>query len=395
MPAEFLLPLLLILLLAAFLQGGFALTILFLLTGAYLIGWLFRQQISKEISCRRTLDTRAFSGEEIPVHLEVQNKGWLPVPWLHLYESLPVELTSGPAIRRVLSLLPHSRATIDYTLHASKRGYYPVGPLFTALGDTLGLVEAQEFMVLEDHLTVYPKIIPLTEVGLPSQFPQGTLRHHFPIFEDPTRIQAKRDYLRGDSLRRVDWKATAVVGRLQVKQFEPSIALETMIFLNLNIGEYLPRYRYDSTELAIVIAASLANWVASKKQAVGLICNGIDPVSEDHCCKRLPPHKGRDHLMQILDILARVQIGERTSLTEVLRDVSPRLPWGTTLPIITGKTTEAFFDELFQVQRRGQKVMLILAGITTDSTRVQNRARSLGIQIHIVQKEKDLEAWKR
>jgi len=39
--------------------------------------------------------------------------------------------------------------------------------------------------------------------------------------------------------------------------------------------------------------------------------------------------------------------------------------------------------------------VLILTGITADSASVRNRAQSLGIQVHIVQKEKDLEAWRR
>ena len=55
--------------------------------------------------------------------------------------------------------------------------------------------------------------------------------------------------------------STAVAGRLQVKLFEPSIALETAIFLDLDANVYSLRARYDISELAIVIAASLANWV--------------------------------------------------------------------------------------------------------------------------------------
>ncbi|MGD0612194.1 MAG: DUF58 domain-containing protein [Anaerolineales bacterium] len=394
MPAELLLPLLLMLLLAAFVRSGFALTVLYLLLGAYLLGWFLSQQARKKINYRRTLDTRAFTGEDIPVQLDVENNSWLPVPWLHLYESLPVELAAGLKVRRVVSLLPHSHAAISYSLHATKRGFYPVGPLFTAFGDTLGLVEIQEFMVPADHLTVYPKIIPLTHTALPSQSPQGSLRHHQPIFEDPTRLLRKRDYTSGDSLRHVDWKATAVVGRLQVKQYEPSIALETMIFLNLNTAEYLARYVYDSSELAIVIAASLANWITSKKQAVGLIANGSDPASEDRSYRPLPSRKGQEHLMQILDVLARVQIGERTPLIEILRNESPRLPWGTTLIIITGQVNDAFFDELFQIERRGQNVVLILAGYIGNASRVREQASSLGIQVHLFQTEKDLDAWR-
>ena len=87
-------------------------------------------------------------------------------------------------------------------------------------------------------------------------------------------MRGKRDYVASDSLRRMNWKASASTGRLQIKQFEPSIALQTEIFLNLNASEYVTKHRIDATELAIVVAASLANWAVIQKQAVGLTTNG-------------------------------------------------------------------------------------------------------------------------
>ena len=166
-------------------------------------------------------------------------------------------------------------------MNADRRGYYPIGPLHLRSGDLIGLTEELDTEGGVDHLIVYPKIIPFAKVKLPSRSPLGTLRHTQPIFEDPSRVRGKRDYVAGDSLRRVDWKATATTGRLQVKQFEPSIALETAIFLNLNADEYAQRTRLDATELAIVIAASLANWIVGQRQSVGLCVNGVDPIGTE------------------------------------------------------------------------------------------------------------------
>ena len=144
-----------------------------------------------------------------------------------------------------------------------------------------------------EHLVIYPRIVPFTSVEIPSHSPQGTLRHHLPLFEDPTRVFGKRGYLSGDSLRRIDWKASASSGRLQVKLFEPSIALETFIVLNLNAEDYYYRTRIDSTELAIVIAASVSNWIVGKKQMVGMMVNGRDPLADDGRPQTNPPRKGK------------------------------------------------------------------------------------------------------
>ena len=278
---------------AALVKGGFALTIIYLFLGITIISLFWTRQSAKNIICERKFEKRAFWGEEVTVQLEIRNKGWLPIPWLLVYESLPVELAAGTSIKRVLSLGPHGRTEVFYKLRAFKRGYYPVGPFTTKLGDTLGLADIQELEKQSDFITVYPHIIPLTKTKLPSRSPLGTLAHHQPIFEDPARVRGKRDYDASDSLRRVDWKATASTGHLQVKQFDPSIALQTVIFLNLNTPDYAARQRIDATELAIVIAASLANWAVSQKQAVGLTTNGVDGHTGNRSLQPIPSRKGR------------------------------------------------------------------------------------------------------
>lgn len=395
MLTEFLVFFLLLLLIAALLDGGFAFTLLYLIFGALLLGWLWARWAGKAVRYRRKFDSRAFWGEEIPVRIEVENTGWLPVPWLYLHESLPVELAPAGPVKHVVSLSPNGRAEIVYHLQGRKRGYYPLGPLFATCGDPIGLARPQEYTTPPDPITVFPKIIPLTSLHLPSRSPQGTLRHHQPIFEDPARILNKRDYTAGDSLRRIDWKSSAAAGRLQVKQFEPSIALETSIFLNLNGAEYESQHRIDATELAIVVAASIAHWVAGQRQAVGLVTNGIDPHSESRYVPPLPPRKGRGHLMRLLEILARLQSTHTSSISALLRKETPPLPWGTTVVVITGRAEETLFDELIQVQRRGQNVVLILVGRTVSVQKAREQARHLGFPLYAFHNEAGLDIWRR
>jgi uncharacterized protein (DUF58 family) len=379
----------------AIVKGGFALTIIYLFLGIYIISLFWTRQSARNISCERKFEKRAFWGEEVPVRLEIRNKGWLPIPWLLVYESLPVELTAGTSIKRVLSLGPHGRTEVVYKLGAYKRGHYPVGPFTTKLGDTLGLADIQELEKQSDFITVYPHIIPLFSASLPSRSPIGTLRHTLPIFEDPSRVRGKRDYSASDSMRRVDWKASAVTGRLQVKLFEPSIALQTVIYLNLNASEYGAKHRIDSTELAIVIAASLANWAISQKQAVGLTTNGLDSLANHQTVQPIPSRKGRAQLVHILDLLARLHISENHPLTQMLNRETPSLPWGTTVVIISGSIDDALFDEIFQIQRRGQNVVMIIAGHGGNIKQARRQARRFGFPIYAFPNEKSLDTWRR
>jgi uncharacterized protein (DUF58 family) len=377
----------------AIVKGGFALTVIYLFLGIYIISLFWTRQSARNISCERKFEKRVFWGEEVTVRLDIRNKGWLPIPWLFIYESLPVELAAGTSIKRVLSLGPHGRTEVVYKLGAYKRGYYTVGPFTTKLGDTLGLADIQELEKQSDFITVFPRIVPLTHAKLPSRSPLGTLRHHQPIFEDPARTRGKRDYVASDSLRHVDWKATAATGRLQVKQFEPSIALQTVIFLNLNTPEYSARNRIDATELAIVAAASLTNWVVARKQSVGLITNGNDPTIHEQASHPIRARKGHGQLVTILNFLARIQRTEGHPLTEMLNKETPNLPWGTTVVIITGSIDEALFDAIFQIQRRGQNVVLIITGLGANTKVARQHAKRFGFPIYTFPNEKSLDNW--
>ncbi len=378
---------------ATLLHGDFAFVVLYLFAGAYILGQAWNRYALNRIRLKRTYQGRAFLGEKVPVVLRVSNTSLLPIVWLRIHESVPLQLVSTGALKEIISLNPRGHADIPYTLHARKRGLYSIGPLFASSNDLIGLTSQNDLEGHSDHLIVYPLIVPLVKVQLPSRSPLGTLRHNQPIFEDPTRVLSKRDYVNGDSLRRVDWKASASLGRLQVKKYEPSIALETVIFLNLNSSEYPSHHRVDSTELGIVIAASLANWIVSKKQAVGLITNGIDPSQEDTDIKPIPSRKGQGNLMRILDTLARVQISDRIPFETMISQHTPRLPWGTTLILIVGKVTDALFDEIFQAQRRGQSVVLILAGHGVNVREIRRRAESFDVKVYAFTSEEQLNSW--
>lgn len=354
--------------------------------------WSYRA--IKAVSAARSLQNRAFFGEQIRVNLTIRNTGWLPLVWVQIHETLPVQLSYPSSVRKVVSLGSKAKVEISYELVGKKRGYYQVGPLKLRSGDVLGVVDGIERIFDPVYLTVYPKIYPLTRVMIPSSSPIGELRHKQPIFEDPSRVIGKRDYVFGDSLRRIDWKTTATTGRLQVKKFEPSIALETAIFLNLYTEDFHPRRRFDNSELSIVVAASLANWTTTNKQAVGLVTNGSDPTSASGV-PVLHPRRGRSHLMNILDVLARIQSADTQPIQALIRRERFNLSWGTTLIVITPKVEDSLFGELFQARRGGMNVILVLIGYVPGFQDIQKKAGTFGIPIYSIQQERDLDIWRQ
>jgi len=376
--------------------------LLYALFGIVVLGRLWAGRALKAVTIRRIHADRVFQGETVGVRLEVINSGWLPVLWMRLHDMVPATLGAPGLFRQVVSLAPHERLDLAYTLSANRRGYYQLGPLVAHSGDLLGSTTTQTDPLRKDgggFVIVYPRIVPLRDLGFPSQSPFGTLPSREQIFEDPTRIRGVRDYQRGDSLRRIDWKTSARTGTLQVKRYEPAIALETAIFLNLDGGDYPIAQRNTATELGIVVAASLAAHLVEKRQAVGLITNGRDPLAADAPvpAPTLPLRKGRDHLMRLLDLLARVEVaaeGKALPFLEAVSRESVGLPWGSTAVLITAQSGEGLFDSLLALRRRGLGVILVMTCPGRDLSLTIRRAEQIDVQAYCIESERDMDGWR-
>ena len=407
--------LLILFLIAAILRVDFFFTIVYLFSAVYLLSRLWMGRTVERLRAERRFTDHAFTGDRVPVEVSVQNAGWLPIPWLEVHESLPSDLAVPPFHRQVLSLGPRQRRQLRYTLHCRRRGYYPIGPLTMQTGDLLGIVRQRRIEVAAKHVIIYPRVVPLQQLGLPTRSPLVALPARTPLFEDPARVMGVRDYERGDSPRRIHWTATASAGRLLVKQYQPAIARETLICLDLGYEGYGHRQRYTASELAIVAAASIANHIVSKEGLpVGLLTQARDPLLDDTVRFLLPPRSERAHLMSLLEVLARVQLatetpspdeGERSGTSpdkgkrsgrfaDLLRRESVNLTWGATLAVITGRESEELLDTLVYLKRAGFAVALILVQPARPTPALQGRADLLGVPVHRVWAEQELEAWR-
>lgn len=381
-------------LIAALFRVDFFFYLLYVLFGVFFLSQIWTNRTLRGIECKREYTDRAFLGERIPVKLHLRNKNLLPVSWLRIHESLPIQLKSPNFFNHVLSLLPKEKAVLSYELDCRRRGYYPLGPLVLSSGDLFGIHTRDTELPTSEFITVYPQIVPLAKLDLPAQTPFGSIPAKQRIFEDPARMIGVRDYQSGDSIRHIHWKTTASKGVLQVKRFEPAISIESQILLNLNRSEYSLSRADTATELAIVVAASIANYLIEKKQTVGLCCNGWDLLTAEPEMITLSPRKGREQLMNILEILARIRTADRFPFTDLLRQAKLHLTWGGTAIIITGHADDALFENMLLMKRSGFYVMLILVDPQTPFVNIKERAKEVGIRAHMIWQESDLDVWR-
>lgn len=386
--------LIILLLLAAFLRVDFFFKVVYFFFAVYLLSRLWTRNTLDHVEIKRTFVERAFLGDKVPVKLNVFNNSRLPMPWLEVNEGLPVQLSTPPFYHVVISLAPHEKRHLNYTLTCRRRGYFTIGPLRLQSGGILGFAREMQGQVEPAHMIVYPKVIPLQRLGLPTRSPQVKLPANSPLFEDPARIMGVREYEPGDSPRRIHWPATATTGDLLVKQYESAIARETLICLDMDEDHYERGKRFTATELAITVAASVAHHVIIKEGLpAGIVTEAYDPQIDAVTRLRRPPRSERAHMMSILEVLARIQVASGAPFARLVRRETVDLSWGSTVMVVTGSERANLFDTLLQLRRSGFAPSLILVQPARASEDLRKQADLLNVPVHRVWDERDLETW--
>ena len=383
---------------AALLRVDFFFTLLYLFLGIFILSHLWSKRVMQNLYISREMQPRAFWGDKVEVVVKLENRSRLPIPWLLFHEVYPLTMSSPSFYREVVSLPGKQSHQTCYTLNARKRGYYNIGPLTVSTGDMLGFRADMTGDLEASSLIVYPRIVPILRLVLPTYSPQVALPTSVPLFQDPARPIGVRAYTPGDNPRHIHWTATAASNQMLVKQFQPAIARDNAIFLNLSRSDYAAHgYPDTAIELAITVAASLANHMTIvEKLPVGLTTRAIDPLPGQVQSFNIPPRKGRGHLMEILDILARAQaIAEDHTFLETIRREAVHLSWGTTIIVITSPLSEELAHILLFLKRSGFHVAL---AVITPREMIHRQKReelvpNLNIPLFKIRDEKDIEAW--
>ncbi len=348
-------------------------------------GLVYRRQLSER---------RVFFGETITLRLSVENRKALPLPWLEVEDEFPESLTLRggkltphyKARRAILltelSLWWFQRVSKRYQIQCVARGVFTLGPVKLRSGDPFGmLVREQRFEELDTFL-VYPPILPIERFGLPSRHPFGEQTAKRRLLEDPLRIIGARDWLPGDDLRRVHWKATARAMTLQSKVYEPTTTWTLALFLNVNsYSNPALGVNPGLLDLVMTAAASVAAWAIEQGYAVGLYANGVQAMNEldepsptpgegrfkeglAEARVRLPPSSRPEQLLRALEALARLIPFWGSSIEELFLREQTRLPAGTTIVLVctAAAVTPTVIEILLRIRARGHAVALLLAG---------------------------------
>jgi len=248
------------------------------------------------VRVRRALPERIIEGDEteVALHLEADR----PV------EVLVTDTRPGAATPRVLSarcaVAAGAETVVRLPLRIDDLGVHRFGRVALRTLGPFGLLRRRGRVELDDGARVNPnlaRIAARAERLVRGQDEEGARRKR--SRDEGRDFESLREYVRGDDVRLIDWKATARRGHHIVKRLQPETRQEVMLLLDA--GRQLSgrheagdggRPRFDH---AVESALTLAAAALSRKDRVGLFVFAGEPIAY------VAPDAGRAQLRRIAD----------------------------------------------------------------------------------------------
>ncbi|MGB7212943.1 MAG: DUF58 domain-containing protein [Gemmatimonadales bacterium] len=268
--------------------------------GAFWLDWSLSPD-AEDISVIREAPTAFSVGRSFPVRYRWSRNSAAPFFAL-VREECPAPLVEGPSPVRRLRVPPEGAIEI-ITIHPIRRGRGSAGAFSLRLGGPLGLAWSQGTIELPWTATVFPDLSAVALHALPTQSArrrEAGLRNVRRLGEGRV-FETLRDWVPGDDVRSIDWKATARRGKTMARQYEDERRQQVLIVIDAGrmlTAEVRGRPRLES---AIDAALQLAWTAIEGDDNVGLL------VFADTIQHWLPPRRGKRALQGILEALATVE----------------------------------------------------------------------------------------
>jgi uncharacterized protein (DUF58 family) len=179
--------------------------------------------------------------------------------------------------------------------------------------------------------------------------------HKSPYKGQSVEFLQHREYVRGDDLRRVDWKVWGRQDRFYVKEFEEETNLRVTLLVDGSASMNYASGPLGKYDYAATLAASLAWLALSHGDAVG--CS----VFDDKIRASVPPRTKRSHLASVVEVLETPRAGRPTAFMPVLRSVAETLPRRGLVMVISDLLgdRDGVFQGMQLLRKRGHDLVLL------------------------------------
>ena len=308
----------------------------FVVLSSFLDVWMPNVKIRRETS-----SDNIFEDGSINVKFIIKNTG-LGLGFVEIYDKLPPQarITKGSNYT-LLYMKPWQEVSFEYSLKLPLRGHYHLGPVKMRVKDAFDLFYNEK---LEDSIhsfSVFPQIEVLEEQIIKSRAPK-LLSGAMPLnlIGSGTEFYSLREFVPGDSLRSVNWKALAKKGKMMVNETVREDVMDVILLVDAREVSAVGGGKDTPLEMSCRAAATYAKQLLDERNNVALMVYG-DTI------ERVDLDRGEHHLFKILTALSSAKPQGNLKLEIVLKDLLPYIPSGSPLILFSSLDDDHTIPEAF------------------------------------------------
>ena len=235
-------------------------------------GMLFFKQ--EGVFARRFTPERLSNGDENNIRIDIENNYSFPVN-IQLIDEVPAQFQKRDTDFN-LSLTKNEQQVIQYYLHPVKRGEYEFGFLNVYVSSVLQLIKRRYKFEQPVSIPVYPSFLQMRKyqlMAISNRLSEIGVKRIRRIGHSMEFEQIK-EYVQGDDIRTVNWKATARKSQLMVNNFTDEKSQQVYCVIDKGRVMKMPFEGLSLLDYAINASLVLLNVALYKQDKAGLITFG-------------------------------------------------------------------------------------------------------------------------
>lgn len=317
------------------------------------VGALFPPPVPALVAVRSVSRERVHVGMPVEVELAIHNDG----PSLGLVEVVD-QVPRGLAVVRgtdhiIASLPSGGDLRLRYVVRPTIKGDFEIGPVRARALDPLGFGAEDAVLPVASRVVAAPQMEDLRRTRLAPRrtrpwYGQVTSRR----LGIGTDFWGVRDYVPGDEVRRVNWKASARLDRLFSNEYEGERSGDVVIVLDARREAFVGTETDNPIEHGVRAALGIAENVLASRNRVGLI------VQRD-VLDRVSLAFGRKQLYRILDHLVHVRPGGDWPFAHIGWVVQRFFPRDSLIVLISPLSDRTALDAVLDLAASGYEIVIV------------------------------------
>jgi uncharacterized protein (DUF58 family) len=232
----------------------------------------YTTKLSKGISGKRIIESKLSLGDKQEITYEIKNES-NKMTVVELVDELPIQFQFRSSIGTTI-INPRTSKNIIFEARPLERGDYHYGNLYGYVSSiSINLVKIKNLLSEETRVEVFPSIMQMKKYALMifSQTASNLGIRKVRTIGENDEFELIRNYVTGDNMKWINWKATSRIGHLLVNQYQDSRSQSVYCIIDKGRSMEMPFGGLTLLDHAINSALVITNIVLQKYDKAGLI----------------------------------------------------------------------------------------------------------------------------